>query len=63
MISTAYHINKLDALRKYMDVWVEERRVIALIFEIYNVGGNLFNFPLVLPPFETWYELYLTTNN
>lgn len=63
MISVANHINKLDALRKYMNVWVEERRVIALIFEIYNDSGHLLNFPLILPPFETWYELYLTANN
>lgn len=86
MISVSSHINKLDALRKYMEIWVEEWHAKNIfermdfgisqmsfddIMKIYNQTGMLFykkedipiDPPQELPDFDTWYNLYLTTNN
>lgn len=90
MISVANHINKLDALRKYMEVFVEYKHacriyLASLVYiqfrrmsfeeskKVYDQTGMIWyekkieldksEVPTRLPDFETWYNLYLITNN
>jgi len=65
MIPIAAHINKLEALKLYMCIWVEHshacQTLIAMLLRKEVLGP--IPYPTPLPSFETWYEMHQVANN
>jgi hypothetical protein len=68
MISISHHINKLQALNKYMEVWIAAQHAMRVYLEwrarpFYKFDEPHRGCPSILPDFETWYEMHLVANN
>lgn len=58
MIDVSHQMNKLEALKIYMDFWLNEKHCFIRWWDVFNDTGILLHRPEWLPPFEQWYYEY-----